>query len=236
MCVSAFPASLFSVYVGAQDCVCVSVCVCASRSSLDMVSSPVFVFLLRPADLFSQECNCYCCHTFNTLSLFLCSPPTTTFFAPPFISQLIWFSLSLFIWTHMPCICLSVCGWLHTSWFSACVALPHSSSVSCFLKNSSSQFILGHPHFYFPFSLPPYCFAWLPVSSFFCHFSLFYPPFPSLFQFLQWKLSFTGGLLAKDQHTPVCIWFSVCMWYIYINSFANSCAFTAFDNWWLLLC
>lgn len=89
--------------------------------------------------------------------------------------------LIFFICTHMPCICLSVGGWLHTSWFSACIALPHSSSVSCFLKNSSSQFILGHPHFYFPFSLPPFCFAWLPVSSFFCHFSLFYPPFHPYF-------------------------------------------------------
>lgn len=90
--------------VRAQDCV--SVCfsnmsVCVSSCSLDVVSSPVFVFLLRPADLFSQECYCYCCHTVNTHSLFLCSSPL---FSPPLSLHLFYFSLCIYL--HISTICL----------------------------------------------------------------------------------------------------------------------------------
>lgn len=69
VCERVYFLSLFSV------CARTRLCACASSSGLDVVSSPVFVFLLRPADLFSQECYCYRCHTVNTHSLFLCSSP-----------------------------------------------------------------------------------------------------------------------------------------------------------------
>ena len=75
-------------------------CVRESCSSLDVVSSPVFVFLLRPADLFSQECYCYCCHTVNTHSVSLQLPP---FSPPPFISPPVLFP-PFFIYTHLPAI------------------------------------------------------------------------------------------------------------------------------------
>lgn len=74
-------------------------CVRVSCSSLDVVSSPVFVFLLRPADLFSQECYCYCCHTVNTHSVSLQLPRflSLTLSLHPF-----YFSFS--IYTHLPAI------------------------------------------------------------------------------------------------------------------------------------
>ncbi len=82
-------------------CACTQMCECVSCSSLDVVSSPVFVFLLRPADLLSQECYCYCCHTVNTHSLFLCSSPL---FSPPLSLHLLNFSLVLYLQVSASCL------------------------------------------------------------------------------------------------------------------------------------
>lgn len=85
VCKRVYFLSLFSV------CARTRLCACVSSSGLDVVSSPVFVFLLRPADLFSQECYCYC-HTVNTHSLFLCSSPI---FSPRLSLHPVYFSFSL---------------------------------------------------------------------------------------------------------------------------------------------
>lgn len=92
VCECVYFLSLFNV------CARTRLCACVSSSGLDVVSSPVFVFLLRPADLFSQECYCYCCHTVNTHSLFLCSSPI---FSPRLSLHPVYFSLFFFIYTHM---------------------------------------------------------------------------------------------------------------------------------------
>lgn len=140
--------------------VCVALIrVCVSCSSLDVVSSPVFVFLLRPADLFSQECYCYCCHTVNTHSLFLCSSP---FLSPPFISPLILF-FSFFIYTHLPAIYLPHSLLLSPAFiFYTSLLLSLSLSKEHRLSLSYGYFsakrllmpIFDHPHFYVPFFLP----------------------------------------------------------------------------------
>lgn len=100
------------------------VCVCVSCCSLDVVSSPVFVFLLGPADLFSQECYCYRCHTFNTHSLFSLQPPP--------LSSLIY--IFLFMYEYLPAIYLPDPPLVFI--------LRTFSLYSCFPKTTDSFFYL----------------------------------------------------------------------------------------------